>query len=393
MGTVYLAEDRILGRQVAVKEIAIAPDAGEDLLTEQRRRFEVELKAAGKLQHPNIATVFDGFEVDGAYCIAMELVPGKSLAQRLWTRLLLPPQEVAKLAAEIAAGLDHAHRHGVIHRDVKPGNILFSDDGTAKITDFGIAKLASEELTRTGVTLGTPTYMSPEQVKGKPLDGRSDQFSLAVILYLLLTGERPFSGDHEAAVFHQILHAQPERPSEIHPALPKAVDRVLLRGLEKDPAKRFADCSTLAAELAEALAGASTRPALHLGSRLVWVAVAVAVVAIGSLTVWKKPAAAPLPRPQPSPPTVAASAPQETVPSPTPTPSPTVAAPEEIAVEIASEGGSCRVAIDGRHAGFTPLTLSLVPGPHEIACEWPGGVRRRLGVEVTAQQRRFHFRR
>jgi serine/threonine-protein kinase len=235
--------------------------------------------------------------------------------------------------------------------------------------------------------------MSPEQVKSKPLDGRSDQFSLAVIVYLLLTGERPFSGDNEAAVFHQILHDDPDPPSEVNPALPQAVDRVLLRALAKDPAKRYPTCAELAAELAAALAGQPATKVLRLGPLLGWIAAGLAVLVLGALTLWKKPA--PADPTIPSSPPAVVSAPLRASPSPPPPalPTPSPSPPQEVAVEITSESGSCRVRIDGRHTGFTPLSVSLAPGPHEITCEWPGSVRRRLTATVTTEQRRFKFRR
>jgi serine/threonine-protein kinase len=173
MGAVYLAEDRVIGRQVAIKEIRIEKGVSEAARAEQRVRFEVELRATGRLSHPNIATVYDAFETAGSYCIALEYVPGISLDERLKAGPPFAPAEVADLTGQIASGLDYAHRRGIVHRDVKPGNVLLSDEGVVKITDFGIAKLVSLDVTQTGVALGTPAYMSPEQIQGKTLDGPS----------------------------------------------------------------------------------------------------------------------------------------------------------------------------------------------------------------------------
>ncbi|HEX4965460.1 MAG TPA: serine/threonine-protein kinase [Thermoanaerobaculia bacterium] len=235
MGSVYLAEDRVIGRQVAIKEIRIEQGVSEAALAEARVRFEVELRAAGRLSHPHIATVYDAFETGDSYCIALEYVPGISLDERLRDGPPLRLEEIAKIAGEIASGLDYAHRRGIVHRDVKPGNVLLSEEGGVKITDFGIAKLASLDVTQTGVALGTPAYMSPEQIQGKPLDGRSDQFSLGVLLYRMLTGKLPFDGANAHTMLYQVLQAEPERPGAVNPALPPALDRVLAKALAKEP--------------------------------------------------------------------------------------------------------------------------------------------------------------
>src|SRR3954471_20174285 len=234
MGSVYLAEDPKIGRQVAIKEIRIERGVGETALAEARVRFEVELQAAGRLSHPNIATVYDAFETEDSYCIALEYVPGISLDERLKAGPPLTSFEVARLGGQIASGLDYAHPRGIVHRDVKPGNILLSEDGEVKITDFGIAKLASLDVTQTGIALGTPSYMSPEQIQGHPLDGRSDQFSLGVLLYQMLTGRLPFAGGNAHSVLYKILHDEPERPSAVNAALPPAVDQVLAKALAKE---------------------------------------------------------------------------------------------------------------------------------------------------------------
>ena len=254
-GTVYLARDRVIDRRVAIKEIRVLASPDEAEREEQRRRFEVEFRASGQLSHPNIVTLFDVGQAEDAYFIAMEYVPGRSLQDLLDEGAAPPGEQVLAWAEQLADGLDHAHRHGVVHRDVKPANVLITVDGRLKITDFGIAKLASSELTVTGTVLGTPAFMSPEQVRGQPLDGRSDQFSLAVILYRLLTGEQPFRGDHPTAILFQVVHEQPRRPAAQNPALASMVDRVLMKGLAKDPAERFDSCRALVDALRPALRG------------------------------------------------------------------------------------------------------------------------------------------
>src|SRR3954447_24103238 len=253
MGSVYLAEDRVIGRQVAIKEIRVEEGVSEAARAEQRVRFEVELRATGRLSHPNIATVYDAFETGGSYCIALEYVPGISLDERLKIPPPLGITEVADLAGQIASGLDYAHRRGIVHRDIKPGNVLLSEEGVVKITDFGIAKLVSLDVTQTGIALGTPAYMSPEQIQGQPLDGRSDQFSLGVLLYQMLTGRLPFDAPNAHSMLYKILHTEPERPGAVNPALSPAVDRVLSRALAKEPADRYPTCAALAQELKDAL--------------------------------------------------------------------------------------------------------------------------------------------
>jgi serine/threonine-protein kinase len=414
MGAVYLAEDRKIGRPVAVKQIRIEREAGEAALAESRARFDVELRAAGRLSHPNIATVYDAFETGDSYCIALEYVPGISLDERLKAGPPLTALATARLGGQIAAGLDYAHQRGIVHRDIKPGNILLSEDGEAKITDFGIAKLASLDVTQTGIALGTPSYMSPEQIQSQPLDGRSDQFALGVLLYQMLTGRLPFAGGNAHSVLYKILHDEPERPGAINAGLPPAVDRVLAKALAKEPAGRYATCAELARELAEALAapppatitGTVTAPfesaPRPVRSVLPWVLGCLAVLAVLSVVAFfaltsmdwapsRTPAKVPA-RTQPSP------APGATVPVPSPaTPLPALqespaVSPGPIQVEITSEPGRCHVTVDGRHAGFTPLTQGLDPGKHQFACEWPGQGRRNFEETVSPERRRLHFR-
>lgn len=424
MGSVYLAEDRKIGRQVAIKEIRIERGVGDAALAEARVRFEVELKAAGQLSHPNIATVYDAFETETSYCIALEYVPGISLDERLKDGPPLAPAEVAGLAAQIASGLDYAHRRGIVHRDVKPGNILLSEDGEVKITDFGIAKLASLDVTQTGVALGTPAYMSPEQIQGRKLDGRSDQFSLGVVLYRMLTGRLPFEGATAHAVLYGIVHAEPERPGAINGGLPPGVDAVLAKALAKEPAERYATCTALSQALAAAVAGtvetkrttgtARTEEIPGRGTPapaqrrrvLPWVLGCLGLAAlllIGAfLSVsrdWGKRTPAILGNRRLSPSPEAPAAP----PAPTPTavvqespaagtPEPQAASPGPVAVEITSEPGRCHLTVDGRHAGFTPLTQGLAPGRHQFTCEWPGEGKRSFEETVSPERRRLLLR-
>ena len=233
MGVVYLARDPLIDRQVALKTLRV--DLDDQDSGEFRERFLREARAAGGLNHTGIVTVHDVGEdpESGLVFIAMEFIEGRDLKQMVNEGHVFRPSEAARIAADVAQALDYAHNMGVVHRDIKPANIILTRDGTPKITDFGIARIESSNLTVDGQFLGTPNFMSPEQVTGKPIDGRSDIFSLGVVLFTLLTGRRPFSGDtmHEVtmkvvqdqlAVFpseqvnldarHQIAPCEPQHP-------------------------------------------------------------------------------------------------------------------------------------------------------------------------------------
>jgi hypothetical protein len=253
MGMVYLAEDPIIGRQVAIKVVRAEAGLDDAEIHELQTRFEREFQSAGTLSHPNIVTVFDvGKEGDSSF-FAMEFLPGESLGDVLRSNRVLSFKEISDYATKICSALDYAHDHGVVHRDIKPANILIDKIGEPKITDFGVAKLTSTNLTRTGTVVGTPSYMSPEQVTGQPVSGASDQFSIAVILYQMLTGELPFTGENPTTILYKIVHETPTRPHEKKRTLPPQIDQVLLRALEKKPENRFARCVDLAIAVREAL--------------------------------------------------------------------------------------------------------------------------------------------
>ena len=248
MGIVYKAEDPNLDRVVALKTIIVDPDT--EGAGEYRKRFLLEAKAAGKLNHPNIVTTFDYGEQDGLAYLAMELLEGTDLRSRLMEEAL-PAAEAVEIARQVAEGLAYAHERGVVHRDIKPGNIMLNDQGQAKIMDFGLARMrAADHKTSTGMVLGTPRYMSPEQISGLPIDQRSDIFSLGIVLYEMLTGTRLFSGEDIAQVTHQITGFEHVPPSRQVPGLPAMVDFVVARALKKDPALRYQDARELAADLA-----------------------------------------------------------------------------------------------------------------------------------------------
>jgi eukaryotic-like serine/threonine-protein kinase len=248
MGVVYKATDPLIDRIVAIKTITLS--LAQEEREEYEARFYQEAKAAGRLSHPNIVTIFDvGRSGDIAY-IAMEFLQGRELRDILNDEKLLPVDQVLDIVAQVALGLAYAHEHGIIHRDVKPSNIMVLRDGHAKITDFGIARMASASVrTQTGMVLGSPKYMSPEQVMGKLTDQRSDIFSLGVMLYEMLTGQPPFTGENVNAIMYQTLNAIPPSPSSINPAVPDMLNFIVAKALAKDLENRYQNARDLANDL------------------------------------------------------------------------------------------------------------------------------------------------
>lgn len=252
MGVVYQAHHLPLDRTVAVK-VLLPSVLGHRLTVE---RFFREARAMARLSHPNIVPVYEvGGENELPY-FAMELVPGGSLKEMLVRRGPLPPREAATVARDVAEGLAHAHRAGVLHRDVKPGNILLDSQGRARLTDFGLVRRTDvATLTATDAIVGTPQYMSPEQVRGEELDGRSDEFALGVTLYELLAGEPPFRGDNPAAVLRGICELQPRSLRRARPEIPAGLEAVVMRMLEKEPQRRYPSLGAVQADLARYLRG------------------------------------------------------------------------------------------------------------------------------------------
>ncbi len=240
MGVVYLARDPVIGRRVALKTLSVPSDVEE--AEEFRARFLREAQAAGILNHPGIVTVFDAGvdDASGLSFIAMEYIEGRSLRDLLRSGHGFAYSEVARIGAALAGALDYAHSKGVVHRDIKPANVLFTLQGMVKITDFGVARLESSNLTAAGQFIGTPNYMSPEQVEGGIVDGRSDLFSLGVVIFELLTGQRPFAGQSLTEVAYKIVHEPARIPSQVRPGVPSAFNPVILKLLEKDSSRRYA---------------------------------------------------------------------------------------------------------------------------------------------------------
>jgi serine/threonine protein kinase len=264
MGVVYKAEDPNLDRVVALKTIILDKDA--EGRAEYHKRFFLEAKAAGKLTHPNLVTVYDFGEVDDVAYLAMELLEGTDLRKRVQEGPAIPAAEAVEIALQVAEGLAFAHKRGIVHRDIKPANIMLLERGPAKITDFGLARMrVADHKTSTGIVLGTPRYMSPEQISGQPVDQRSDIFSLGIVLWEMLTGRRLFSGTEMAQVSHSITFDEHEPPTRVNPDLPAMLDFVVARALKKDPAVRYQDASELAADLRTCLAELRSREADETG--------------------------------------------------------------------------------------------------------------------------------
>jgi len=261
MGVVYLAHDPRLDRSVALKTYVLPEGLPDAERREVEARFLREARAAAALSHPGIVPVFDAGTADGLPWLAMEYVPGPDLERVLAAEGPLDAQRVRRLVPLLAGALAAAHAAGIVHRDVKPANVLLGGpDGPPKLTDFGIARPSSSTLTRSGTTVGSPAYMSPEQIRGGDLDGRSDLFSLAVVLYESLCGARPFGGEDTAALVYEIVHAEPRPPSARRRGLSPQLDGFFRRALAKRPEERFPDAATFARAFDAAVAGADVAP-------------------------------------------------------------------------------------------------------------------------------------
>jgi serine/threonine-protein kinase len=246
VGDVFKVKDPRIGRVAALKTIRVDVDLSPQQVIEMRQRFYREAQTAGKLTHPNIVTIYDVGEEQGISFIVMEFVEGSTLTSLLKKGKPLSVAQVKHLIIQAAAGLDYAHQNGVFHRDVKPDNIMVSKTGVVKVMDFGIARIAESEMTRTGSVLGTPAYMSPEQFSGKKVDGRSDIFSLGVVLYELLTRRRPFGGDTATAIMFEILQKEPLPPSQVDAGVSAEWDAVVGKALTKNIDERYQSATDLA---------------------------------------------------------------------------------------------------------------------------------------------------
>jgi serine/threonine protein kinase len=256
MANVYLAEDEVLGRRVAIK-ILNDRHAGDDQFVE---RFRREAKNAASLSHPNIVSIYDRGEAEGTYYIAMEYLDGRSLKELIVARGPAPIHLAVDYARQILAAIRFAHRHGIVHRDIKPHNVLVDGEGRLKVTDFGIARAGVSQMTEAGSIIGTAQYLSPEQAKGSPVDQTSDLYSVGVVLYELLTGVVPFSGDTPVEIAMKHLSSVPEPPSAKRADVPRDLDLVVMRALAKDQSERYQSAEEMDADLRRINRGVAISP-------------------------------------------------------------------------------------------------------------------------------------
>jgi serine/threonine-protein kinase len=258
MGVVYKAKDPVIGRIVAVKTVRLSAEGSGLSRPELLQRFQTEARAAGLLTHPNIVVIYDAGEEEGLFYITMELVEGKSLLGLIEAQQQFPLPRVLRIMEQTCSALQFAHERNVVHRDIKPANLMMTGDDTVKVTDFGTAKIMQfGAAQQTSHVMGTPSYMSPEQVKGKAVDGRSDIFSLGVVLYEMLTREKPFPGQNITSVIYKIVNEEPVSPCKIDPSIHPGMNAVILKALAKEPEMRYQNCRELLDDLRNyrALAG------------------------------------------------------------------------------------------------------------------------------------------
>jgi serine/threonine-protein kinase len=257
MGVVYLGRDPKINREVAIKTLRFQDEFEPGDMAAMKERFFREAESAGRLVHPNIVTIYDAGDDGDISYIAMELLSGRDLKDFTGKDNLLPVAETLEIMAKVADALDYAHSQNVVHRDIKPANIMRLKDGKIKVTDFGIARITSQSKTATGTVMGTPSYMSPEQLAGAKVDGRADLFSLGVTMYELLTGEKPFTGETVATLMYRIANAPHPPIEQARADLPQGCRAIIDRALEKDPNKRYQRGSEMAADLRALLAKAA----------------------------------------------------------------------------------------------------------------------------------------
>jgi len=366
MGVVYQAEDPNLDLVVALKVLR------QDRLTNDPfvRRFLSEAKALGRLDHPNIVRVFNVDQDGDTVYIVMEFIEGESLVT-LMKREPFTPEGIAEFGATVAEALDSAHQKGIVHRDVKPSNILFKADGRPKITDFGIAHIedpSMAEQTQAGEILGTPAYMSPEQVLSRPVDGRSDIFSLGIILYELATGTRPFGGEGMSAIFSAITQDEPPEVLTKNRDVPKALSDVIMACLRKDPGKRYANGRELAKSLRDSIREKKPRDreaetSGNKGTRRAFLTamfIAAALCAAGTAfyIVTKN----------------------------RPTPKPPIVTGEYAMLNVESSPAGAQVFVDGTLKGMAPARISLVTGKHEVRLSLPNYFEWEAQVEIKGKE-------
>jgi serine/threonine protein kinase len=252
MGIVYKAQDPAIGRTIAIKSIRLRELTDDSERERLKERLFREAQSAGILSHPGIVTIYDIAEEDGMAYIFMEFVNGPPLEKMLLREQTPDKETLLSILRQTAAALDYAHKKGIVHRDIKPANIMIHEDGTAKVTDFGVAKIVSQQMTQAGTMMGTPSYMSPEQVQGAAISGQADQFALAVISYEALTGEKPFAAEYLPSLLYKIVREEPLPPQRLNPTLGPQVEAVLRKALAKNPPARYETCVEFVNALADA---------------------------------------------------------------------------------------------------------------------------------------------
>ncbi|HEX2170903.1 MAG TPA: Stk1 family PASTA domain-containing Ser/Thr kinase, partial [Dehalococcoidia bacterium] len=255
MAEVYRARDELLGREVAIKVLSERFSQDNSFV----ERFRREAQAAANLSHPNIVSLYDYGADDGTYFIVMEFIEGKSLADIIAAEGALMPERAADIAAEVAAALQRAHAAGLVHRDIKPGNIMITSAGQTKVTDFGIARAVTRDgeatMTQTGMVIGTAAYLSPEQAQGNPVDARSDVYALGCVLFEMLTGRTPFAGDTPLSIAYKHVRENVAPPSETNPDVPRELDAIVLKAMAKNPDNRYASATEMQEDLQRYLGG------------------------------------------------------------------------------------------------------------------------------------------
>lgn len=284
MGVVYKGFDPNIARHVAIKTIhrnLLNTDMGREMLA----RFRTEAQAVGRLTHPNIVGIFEFDQDQGTPYFVMEFVEGKDLKTLVKDGRVLSPKEIVGIIDPVLLALSYTHELGIVHRDIKPANIFITDKGVVKIADFGIARLEDSEMTQVGTVLGTPSYMSPEQCVGSVVDARSDLFSVGVMLYELLTGQKPFRGEQSTVIMTNVINSEPEPPSRLNKQVPAAFDAVLKKALAKNVNQRYQNAEAFRTDLLKIM-GTGTAPSTGGPSRTTMIAAAVVVAAVAAGGGW-----------------------------------------------------------------------------------------------------------
>ena len=377
-GTVYRARDSLIHRIVALKVIpagqAALGDQGTEASIAPADIFEREARAAGALLHPAIVTLYDAGRDGNFFYLAMEFVDGETFAAEIEREGGVSVRRAIEVVADVADALDYAHQHGVVHRDVKPSNLMILPDRRVKVTDFGIARLTAggggEAMATIGFVVGTPSYMSPEQIEGGHVDGRSDLFSLGVVLYEALTGQRPFRAPSAIGILNAITTSSPQPPNELEPRIPEELSRITLRAMARRSEDRYERCADFAAELRQVAAesdetatlgaASSTAPTriaiapARRGSWRRWIAASVALAAAaGAAGLWRqheRPARAP-----------------------------------QSYIESASTPSGAELRLDGEVVGRTPYTFEVKPGKHEIEFRLEGYYPAQATIDVPPE--------